>query len=496
MIAVPLLLFLVFVFAVYVYSSQDESIPGPMRIPLLGCVRLWMTKPSEFIELTRYFKDVYGDAYLMYMFDKPHVVLSHPKYIAPLLSSSEHIVKGRSYIPLKDWLGRGLLTDAGHRWKTFRRLLTPAFHFNILQTILQVFLKNEETFIKKLKKYADSGEAFDLFPIVALLSLDNVTESIMGVEMDSQNDSGSEYVKAVTEMTRIIAYRIQNPLAGNDTLFSFMSEKKVYDRSLEILHETTRKVIKLRRQALIDQNITSLGNESEFGIKNKNAFLDLLLLSEVDGAKIDDETIREQVDTFMFEGHDTTSSAVVYTLFCLSKHPDIQQKVLDEQQEILQGDIMYRDPTFTEVNQMRYLEMVIKESLRIFPSVPIIERIIKKDVDLNGLKIKANTSIMINILEVHRHPELHEDPLVFRPERFDLAKQTDKNTFNWIAFSAGPRNCIGQKFAMMEIKVMVASVLKHYKLLPVDEEPKLCSELVLRSQNGVKIRLAHREKVQ
>ncbi|CAH2091806.1 unnamed protein product [Euphydryas editha] len=474
-------------------DCERLGVPGPNPLPVLGNGHLFISKSREFLPLLRKLKEEYGDIYQIHLFHMSYVFFSHPNHVEPLLSHTELITKGYSYYFLKPWLGDGLLTSTGKKWRTTRKFLTPAFHFNILQNYLTVFLKNEKILLKKLQKYTD-GKAFDTFPIIALTALDNVTESIMGVSVNAQENSESKYVQSIGTLAKILSMRMRNPLFAIEPFFKLFKYKKEQDEALEILHTHTENVIKKRREELKNSNINLRGN-TDLGIKNKYAFLDLLLLSEVDGVKISDENVRDEVETFMFEGHDTTTSGICFTLYCLSQHPDVQDKVLEEQTRII-GEKLDRDPTYRDVQQMKYLELVIKESLRLYPSVPMIERLVTKDADIGGVTLRKNTSVVVSFFELHRNPELYDNPMEFRPERFDTAAANSaKNAFSWLAFSAGPRNCIGQKFAMMEMKVTIASIIKNFVLLPADmTELVLCADLILRSDEGVHIKLKPRIK--
>nr|ULR85478.1 cytochrome P450 [Spodoptera frugiperda] len=290
-------------------------------------------------------------------------------------------------------------------------------------------------------------------------------------------------------MSTTVAMRIQIPIFGPDVVFNLTPYKSNQTKALKVLHEHSRRVIEERRQELKKADITSLNASNDVGIRNKHAFLDLLLLGDIDGQKIDDESVREEVDTFMFEGHDTTTSGLSYALYCLSKRRYVQDKIYEELQTIY-GDDMERDPTYQELGQMKYLELVLKESMRLYPPVPFIERCITKDCEIGGIKMVKGTSVFLNIFQIQRQPDMFEDPLEFRPERFEEAL---KNPFSFLAFSAGPRNCIGQKFAMMELKVTISEIVKHFYILPVDETPQLSSDLVLRSKNGINVRFMPRK---
>ncbi|KAJ2950765.1 hypothetical protein O0L34_g9029 [Tuta absoluta] len=470
---------------------RKVDIPGPIPLPVIGNGLQFMCSPPELITVLGRLSDQYGSAFFVHILSQPYVVLSHPEYIEPIISRTEFNTKGISYSYLEPWLGKGLLTAAGERWRTHRKFLTPAFHFNILQNFLPVFCKNTLVLVEKLDKAADGKTPIDLFPIVALAALDNVTESIMGVCVNAQKDSESPYVKAIEDLSNLTSARMRNPVIGDDAIFNLLPHKRRQNRALKILHGQSMKVIEARREELKMLNVNKLHYNSEYGIKNKHAFLDLLLLAEIDGKKIDEIKVREEVDTFMFEGHDTTTSGIVFALYCISKNNDIQEKILEEQRTIFAEDFE-RDPTYSELSLMKYLECVIKESLRLYPSVPFIERKVHNDIDIAGLHLPKDASVIFNFYHMQRHPEVFEEPLVFRPERFAEAKET-KHAFSWLAFSAGPRNCIGQKFAMMELKVVLSAMIRYFKVLPCDQEPILCADLILRSENGVHVRLERRK---
>ncbi|CAH2063524.1 unnamed protein product, partial [Iphiclides podalirius] len=471
-----------------IWEAKTCDVPGPFPWPVIGNGHYLIGKPTEFLNILNQIQETYGKCVRLHLLSSRYVILYHPDLIEGIVAHSEIITKGRSYGFLKAWLGDGLLTSSGSKWRSHRKFLTPAFHFNILQNFLPVFCKNEKILRDVLTKSADGETDLNLFPVIALAALDNVTESIMGISFNAQKDRESKYVRAITKLSSIVAMRMRNPFIGDETVFGLTTYKKEQKRALETVHGHTKKVIEIRREELKKANITSLAGNADFGFKNKHAFLDLLLLSEIDGVKISDEMIREEVDTFMFEGHDTTTSAISFILFCMSRHKEVQDKVYAEQLNIFADDLN-RDPTYSELHQMKYLELVIKESLRLFPSVPVIERMVTKDADVAGLRLKRNTSVVIDIFHMQRLPEFYEDPLAFIPERFD---SKTRNPFSWLAFSAGPRNCIGQKFAMMEMKVTLSGVIRKFELLPSNKEPELLADLILRSENGVHVKLTPR----
>ncbi|KAK7073668.1 Cytochrome P450 4V2, partial [Halocaridina rubra] len=227
--------------------------------------------------------------------------------------------------------------------------------------------------------------------------------------------------------------------------------------------------------------------------KKRLAFLDLLLESAEKDPSLTTEDIREEVDTFMFEGHDTTAAAINWSLYLLGCHPDLQARVHEELDAIFGDDD--RPVTMADLREMKYTENCIKEALRIFPSVPFIARELQEEAIIDNYRIPAGTTVMIVTYRLHRDPEQFPRPEVFDPDRFLPENVQNRHPYAYVPFSAGPRNCIGQKFALMEEKIVVASVLRHFRVESTTrrEDLKLLGELILRPENGNALKLFPRK---
>ncbi|GFG33543.1 hypothetical protein Cfor_01031 [Coptotermes formosanus] len=232
----------------------------------------------------------------------------------------------------------------------------------------------------------------------------------------------------------------------------------------------------------------------DIGKKKRMAFLDMLVEAAEDGAKLTDEEIREEVDTFMFAGHDTTSAAICWTLFLLGLHPDVQDKAYEELEGIFEGSD--RAPRMKDLNEIKYLERVIKESLRLYPSVPSFSRLLMEDIEIGGYTIPAGCSIRVNIYMHNRNPDQFPNPEKFDPDNFLPERVAKRHPYAYIPFSAGPRNCIGQKFALLEEKTMLSYMLRHYRLRSLDkrEDVNILMEIVSRPENGIRLNITPRIK--
>ena len=252
-----------------------------------------------------------------------------------------------------------------------------------------------------------------------------------------------------------------------------------------------KKVIKERKNEIMKEN-ANLKNElfdDETGRKRRMAFLDSLIVHHLnDSNSLTEKGIREEVDTFMFEGHDTTSMALSWTTYLIGLNPDIQKKCHEELDSIF-GDDKDRPLTMQDLRQMKYVEACIKEGLRLFPSVPYIARVSNQEIIINGHLVPKGVTLLLYLHQVHRDPEVFPKPEVYMPERFlDPGKM---HPFAFVPFSAGPRNCIGQKFALLEEKAIISSIFRNFNVTSIDHRDKIkvATELVLRPKIPIKLKL-------
>ncbi|CAL4114378.1 unnamed protein product, partial [Meganyctiphanes norvegica] len=314
----------------------------------------------------------------------------------------------------------------------------------------------------------------------------------MGVNLHTQDEPESKYLQSVSKINGLVQQRAARPWLHPDLLYRILGPYQEFNQALKYLHEFTNSTIRKRKQERIKNKNDINMNETKVVEQKRRrlAFLDLLLEYSESGCDLSDEDIREEVDTFMFEGHDTTTASLNFTLYLLGLHPDIQEKVHKELEEIF-GD-SNRAITSEDLGQLKYLECCIKESLRLFPSVPIHSRKINEDLQLGKHLIPAGTSLHVMQYQLHRDPTYFPDPETFKPERFAPELSNARHPYAYIPFSAGPRNCIGQKFAIMEEKIILGNILRHFHIesqVP-REDFYVLGELILRPDNGNILKLS------
>ncbi|EDV33048.1 uncharacterized protein Dana_GF21887 [Drosophila ananassae] len=517
LLASPLLVFLYFELKTSNHRRRLKKFPGPTPVPVLGNANRIGKTPAEILAtFFNWWYDYGKENFLFWIGYSAHLVVTEPTDLEYILNSQELIQKSTIYNLLHPWLGSGLLTSYGSKWHKHRKMITPSFHFNILQDFHQVMNENSTKFISQLKKAAAGSSILDFQEHANYLTLDVICDTAMGVPINAMEERDSTIVQAFRQMCYILNMRAFHPFKRSHRIYSMLPEFADFQRTLKTLQDFTYDIIEKRVIAL--QNGISTTEKDPSMPKKKLAFLDALLSSTVDGRPLTRKEIYEEVSTFMFEGHDTTTSGVSFGVYLLSRHPDIQQKLYQEQIEVM-GNDMNRDATFQEIAQMKHLDLFIKEAQRVYPSVPFIGRYCDKDYTINGTVIPKGTTINIPLALMGYNDRVFKDPHHFRPERFLDEKP---GPFECVPFSAGPRNCIGQKFALLELKTVISKMIRSFEVLPAIEglysrdgrlntylglspgerlkreagrhkyDPILSAVLTLKSDNGLHLRLKER----
>ncbi|XP_058121858.1 cytochrome P450 4C1-like [Anopheles ziemanni] len=480
-------------------SQIYDKIPGPRAYPFVGTMYLFFgKKPHEIFTLIDQRTRRYDGIHRIWVGMTPEVRLSKAEYVEQIIGASKHIEKSNMYRFLGDWLGEGLLTSKGDRWFRHRKLITPTFHFNILDGFCEVFAENGAILVERLRVHADTGAPVNVYPFITKAALDIICETAMGVKVHAQtNEEDNAYVDAVYELSSLFMGRVVRPWLHPNWTFNRSSFGRKQRALLEVLHGYTRKVIQERKKTLLEGNTGVESNhltENEFGRRKRLAFLDLLLQSVSTSGLLSDEDVREEVDTFMFEGHDTTTAGISWALFLLALHPEVQEQVHQEIDSIF-PDGSDRPATMQDLNEMKLLERCLKETLRLYPSVAIFGRTLSEDVTLGGYHVPASTIVGIHTYNVHRDERFFPDAETFDPDRFLPENCEHRHPYAYIPFSAGPRNCIGQKFALLEEKSIVSAILRRYRIRShrTRTEQLIVNELITRPKDGILLFLESRK---
>ncbi|XP_078687168.1 cytochrome P450 4F8-like [Branchiostoma floridae x Branchiostoma belcheri] len=458
---VPVVTYLLYVVAKFVWNYQREFRVGrPFPCPpyhwLYGNLHLTDGRFGErFLSMSREIVEKHPRAHCFWVSVlPPAVMVTHPDTIRQLLKTTTK--KSEDYEQLRPWLGNGLITSTGDVWKVHRRLLTPAFHFDILKQYVSVYNRAAEHMIEKLSKYTGKEDSFEMFQQASLCTMEVILQcAFSGGEMSEQTKN--EYTEAVKRMGMLQVERNFNPLYILFTpIYHLSPGGREFLRLCDFVHQTAGSIIRRRRQAL----------ERDPGIlaeKKRLDFIDILLTARDEGGRgLTDLEIREEVDTFLFAGHDTTASTLSWALYSLAQHPHHQDKVRQEVDQLLAG----RDQDTIEwedLHKLPYLTMCLKEAMRLHTPVPLISRTVMADTVIDGNPVPRGQYVGIHLYALHHNPHVWGNQhMEFDPSRFHPDRMKDMDSHAFMPFSAGQRNCIGQNFALNEEKVILARLLHRF----------------------------------
>lgn len=245
----------------------------------------------------------------------------------------------------------------------------------------------------------------------------------------------------------------------------------------------TRNMIEERRKA-----------RQQGGIE-RPCLVDFMLGISEKHSEFTDDDIVQEANTFMLAGQDSVGASVAFTLALLARHKDIQAKCCQELNGIFRRN-ENRLPTMDDLGQMKYLEQCIKESLRLYPSVPLLARKIGEEVKVGDLVLPSGSLVLFSVYATHHLAHVYPDPERFDPERFSPENCRNRNPYAFLGFSAGPRICLGYRYALIEMKTILSRILRSFVLetVPGREQIKPGFRITLRAQGGLWMRFIRREE--
>ena len=517
------------------FMVSMERLPGPLALPWLGNTwqllglldppRAWLHKKDKkshlaakryrenlvFVKWARRFLPLFR----VWVGPVPAVVITDPSVARQILGPTGPLTKSSIYKLIHPWLKTGLLTSTGPKWKARRRLITPSFHFEALTVFFDTFVKQADILAKCLHVASRKGpDGIHVYRYITNATLDIISQCAFGQDVHAQSPDGEQqpaYVQAVNEQTELIFDRVLKPwLYSNRIYYNLTPSGRRAKQALKVLHSYTRSVINKRKADMAAGKVPA----------SPSNFLDTLLLArDTNGDKLSDDAVQEEVDTFMFEGHDTTASGITWAMYYIGCLPDIQRR-LHQEVDSAMGDAAH--PTMDNIKAMPLLDAVLKESLRLSPPVPYLGRSVQKDMMIGKHRIPAGAQVMVCPIVLHYHMDTFANGWDFIPERFmdgfgfdgkplpsaskasgttrqrrargDSNAATRPEPYAFLAFSAGSRGCVGRRFAELEEKVVLATLLRKFTWEVVEDQDVFIEiGIIMRPKDGkLKIKLTPR----
>ena len=446
-------------------SSRSVDAPGPpRRYPLQNWLAL-QRNPLRFLEGVARHGDVarfrLGPVFV-YLVNDPDLIRS------VLVTRADAYHKGRALERARRLLGQGLLTSEGALHLRQRRLMQPAFHRERIAGYGETMVRYAGRAAERWK----AGETIDVHKEMVALTLAIVGKTLFDADVEEEAD---EIGKALTEALELFQRLLMVP----------------YGEFLEKLPiPSTLRFRSVRRR--LDATIARLIAERRRNPRDRKDLLTLLLLAqdtEGDGGGMTDTQLRDEAMTIFLAGHETTANAMAWTWHLLSQNPEAEGRLHGELDRVLEG----RAPGVADLPRLRYTEMVLSESMRLFPPAWILGRRAIVDHELGGYRIPAGSIVLLSQWITHRDARYFPDPLRFDPQRFTAEAQAARPRFSYFPFGGGPRVCIGEGFAWMEGVLVLATIARRWRFLPVDGIPVTPAAMItLRPKSGLPMRIEAR----
>ncbi|XP_013113990.2 probable cytochrome P450 4aa1 [Stomoxys calcitrans] len=453
------------------------KLSGPTAIPIMGNCMLIKEKNLLRFHAAKAFS-LYGSLVRIWVLLFPFFVVLQPDDLQLILSSKKHTNKVFFYRFMHNFLGNGLITNSGDKWHSHRRLIQPTFHLNILERFIGTFADASQALYEMLDPLADQD--INITHYVNNCIIDILNEAVLGVPV--KKTTVQMEPSPFRKGQLVIPHRFLKPWLLFDSIYQMTQLASDELQQKRRLNEFTRKMIKVRRE---------MREKNE--IQNKCLLDYMIEISDSNPGEFTEDDIVDEACTFMLAGQDSVGAAVAFTIFLLAQNPECQSKCEEEIERIFGDD--NRAPSMQDLREMRYLEMCIKESLRLYPSVPLIARKLGEEVRLSKYTLPAGSNVFICPYATHRLPDIYPEPEKFIPERFSAENSEKRNSYAFLAFSAGPRYCIGNRFAIMEIKTVISRLLRSYHILPVAGKTAFLPvyRITLRASGGLWVHFKSRE---
>lgn len=442
---------------------EHPQIPGPKGLSLFKALLEFARTPLEFC--LKYAEE-YGDIVALNFGSTQTYLFNHPDLIDEVLSKqNQNCIKDYSYRALQYVLGNGLLLSYGDPWKSHRRLMQSAFNRDRFTTYAEKVVADTDLMLEKWR----SPQLRDIHQEMSLLTIKIIMQAMFGID-------ANKTAKDIAEALNTIMLQYYHQAETFYLLPSWLptSSNLQANRAKQKLDEIVSDIVEQRRQ-LPEADLLSV----------------MLQARDENGQQLSTKELQDEVMTLLIAGHDTTANALTWTFTLLAQNPEVEAKLSAEIESVLKN----RLPTIDDISQLPYTDMVLKESLRLYPPAWILGRELIRDCNIGGYDFSRGTVIYFSQWAVHRSAKFYDHPEQFNPERWSNNLEQRLPRCAYFPFGAGARICIGKAFSMMEATLILAMIMQKFRLTLVSEHPiELLPSFTLRPKQGLKMAIATREQ--
>ncbi|XP_050431128.1 cytochrome P450 4c21-like [Adelges cooleyi] len=394
-----------------------------------------------------------------------------PEEIGQVLTNKELFKKSKHYSVFHESFGLGqgiFFNDNYDEWKHNRKIILEGFKFSTLKSYIQLFYEEANTLGRLLyEKREKISHQCKISKAVAMATMKIIGRTTLGIQLSDQKNTDTFFLENLEVIQEVWEHRMSYPWLLKPSLFRLSSLKRTHDESQSLLIKLINDLIS--EIIAKSKNVDTVEHDKSDKTGKPKSLIEILLAND---QPMPFHEIRAELVTVIAGGQDTTAVSNACIIFMLAHHQDVQNKVYEEISTIFSSDDTNRSPTYEDLQQMYYLDRVIKETLRLYPPGPLHAKHAEEEVTIGDTLIPAGSTILIFIPHLHLNPELYPEPEAFNPDNFLPEAFRSRPPYSFIPFSAGFRDCIGIKYAMLQMKVIVSTLLRAYKFLPSDNCPE------------------------
>ncbi|CAN7990006.1 unnamed protein product [Ixodes pacificus] len=467
------------------------GIPGPRPHLLDG--NYAQLKKNRIEVMERWIKE-YGKVFGYYVGDIPYIVLTDVEMIKQCFVKKASTFHDRPPFPVVvEPFISSIVGLEGDEWKKVRTVLNPSFSSSKMKLMTQIMSSCADATLEVVEDHVKKGEVVEMLRVAQGLSLDVISKCAFAWQVDCQKNPNDPLLLSVqtvfhdvenSSFQQVIRFPIFSKIISR--LFSFTSFGKMTTRVCDnILH-----VIELRRtrQSARTTDMLQMLLDAQAGVEDS---------TKVTGQAnklVEDRHLIANCFVFLIAGFETTASSLAFTIHLLAKYSKEQDRILDELNEVFPKE--NQELTYDGIQQLKRLDMVLCESLRMYPPVILfVSRVCLEDTTVMGQFFPAGTSIVVPTWHIHYDPDLWPEPFKFDPERFAEGLNTGHSAA-YLPFGLGPRVCIGKKFALLEIKMALCKLIRNYRIRQCEETQDplklVVPAIVINPEKGISIKFEHR----
>jgi len=446
------------------------------KIPKCSAFDRWSSLPQNLISPIPFLlnqQKLLGDIYSFPMGFADGIVLSKPEYAKHILQKyHKNYYKSKIQSELlAEFIGNGLLTSNGDYWLKQRRLIQPGFHRKKLNAITNLMVDEIERFITKLQNMTSQKDTINIHPLMTEITFNIIAKSIFSERL--ANEDFEQLRNTVDCIQDYFIKCLRLPFLRWFFNLSGIHKKKmnIIEKSNKIITNEIekRKTENIEKEDLLDMLINSKYQETNEGMST--------------------EQIMDEVNIIFSAGHETSANALSWCFYLLTKNKTIFEKVRNESFEIL-NNIDENKPTFEKANQLKYTKQVINEVMRMYPPVWIIDRRTIEEDEIDGYKIPKNHIVFAHVYSLHYDKRFWNNPEEFNPDRFNENNRKEINNFQFFPFGSGPRMCVGNNFAMMEMQLVVAMLAQKFDFnYKENKQPEIKALITLQPRYGINLEI-------